>query len=67
MTRSLTVVAAPVVAAEGFVWQVSVAVLLALRAGAWRIVAARIVERRIAALLGAEGIPIAERRSVPQQ
>jgi hypothetical protein len=61
MTRSPTVAAVPALAAEGFARQVSEPVLLALRVVAWPTVG-----RPIVALLGAVGILIAERRSVPQ-
>jgi hypothetical protein len=72
MTRSLTVAAVPVLAAEGFARQASEAALLALRAEAWPIVEPPIVGLPIVApptvaLLTVAGIiRIAERRSGPQ-
>jgi hypothetical protein len=72
MTRSLTVVVVPGLA-EGFARQVSEAVLLGLRAAAWRIAVVPIAALHIAERPIVVGLPIvadiliAELRSVPLQ
>jgi hypothetical protein len=67
MTLSLTVVAVPALAAEGFAWQAFEVALLVLRAAAWLTEGLPTVAQPTVAQLGAAGIIlIAEPRSVPQ-